>query len=240
MHPHVGEERRTAGEAPCGMRSALIIEDHPLFCGALSMTLKAMLAFEDIRIAGTLNAALESLAQQSAVDVILLDLNLPDVTGLDGLIQLMQAAPQTPILVVSSLSDSRIVNLALRAGASGFVPKHSQPDVFRRALLEISAGGVFSEAAGEAAADDGAEAAPADILQRLALLTPQQARILKLVCEGKLNKQIAYDLSITEATVKTHMTAILRKLGARSRTQAVLLAQQTNFSQLLKDVDLPD
>lgn len=222
---HQGGERRKIG-------SALIVDDHPLFCEALSMTLSAINGVADVRTAGTLESALGALASEAPPDVILLDLNLPDVSGLDGLIRLKTAAEETPVIVVSSMSDERIVAMALRAGASGFVPKHSQGEIFREALEAIASGGVYAPRGFDLG--DGAPAPGDEALHRLSSLTLQQARILALVCEGQLNKQIAHELSIAETTVKAHMTAILRKLGVHSRTQAVLIAQQANFSQLLQ------
>lgn len=217
---------------PQKIQSALIVDDHPLFCDALSMTLKAMLNVGDIQTAASLAEAEEVLGE-AAFDVILLDLNLPDVNGLNGLTQLLKTARDTPILVVSSMAEPRIIALALRAGAAGFVPKHSQPQVFGEALEAIAEGRVYgAEQAGDLIDTQDEET---DALQRLSALTLQQARILALVCEGRLNKQIAYELSIAESTVKTHMTAILHKLGAQSRTQAVLIAQRADFSKLLRD-----
>lgn len=219
------------------IKSALIVDDHPLFCDALSMTLKAMLHVSDIQTAASMAEA-EEVLQDAAFDVILLDLNLPDVNGLNGLTQLLKTARETPILVVSSMAEPRIIALVLRAGAAGFVPKHSQPQVFGEALEAVALGQVYgAEQAGDLL---DAQDEETDALQRLSALTIQQARILSLVCEGRLNKQIAYELSIAESTVKTHMTAILHKLGAQSRTQAVLIAQRANFSQLLRDSAAPD
>ena len=221
-----------SSKTPRPMRSALIVDDHPLFCDALSMTLKAILNVPDIRTAASLADA-EQAVEAEMPDVILLDLNLPDVSGLNGLIRLAKSTKDTPILVVSSMAEPRIVALAIQAGAAGFVPKHSQPQVFRAALETVAIGRVFgAEDAGVAPAERDEDA---DAVQRLSALTLQQARILSLVCEGKLNKQIAYELSIAESTVKTHMTAILHKLGAQSRTQAVLIAQKANFAKLLRE-----
>lgn len=224
-------------ERPQKINSALIVDDHPLFCDALSMTLKAMLHVSDIQTAASMSEA-EEVLQDATFDVILLDLNLPDVNGLNGLTQMLKTARETPILVVSSMAEPRIIALALRAGAAGFVPKHSQPQVFGEALKAIAEGRVY----GAEQADDLIDAhdEEADALQRLSALTIQQARILSLVCEGQLNKQIAFELSIAESTVKTHMTAILHKLGAQSRTQAVLIAKRADFSQLLRDSAIPD
>lgn len=216
------------------MRSALIIDDHPLFCDALSMTLKAFVGIAEIDSASSLDAATAKLTAGLQPDVIVLDLNLPDASGLDGLIRLRLNARSIPVVVVSSLSDPRVIGAALRAGAAGFVPKHSQREVFRAAFAAISAGRKFVP---EGLQSEGSDAATVqgDAISRLGLLTRQQARILQLICEGKLNKQIAYDLSIAETTVKAHVTAIMRKLGVYSRTQAVLIAQQASFASLLPE-----
>ena len=214
---------------------ALIVDDHPLFCEALAMTLRAALDVGEIATANSLADALDRLARPPAPDVVLLDLKLPDVDGLDGLMRLRRAAEGVPVVVVSALSDDRLIAAALAAGAAGFVPKHSARHVFSAAIERIWAGGVFAPegyvppepAAGRAL--DETEAAA-----RLAELTPQQARILELVCAGKLNKQIAFDLSIAETTVKAHLTAILRKLNVHSRTQAVLICQNARFAAILQ------
>ena len=166
----------------------------------------------------------------------MLDLNLPDVNGLDGLIRLHNAAPQIPIVVVSSLADARVIRSAIRAGASGFVPKHSQRDVFRAAFAAVSRGEIYLPEGTDATTEDPANHGQRDeALSRLSLLTKQQANILQLICAGKMNKQIAFDLSIAETTVKAHVTAIMRKLGVQSRTQAVLIAQEASFANLLPE-----
>jgi DNA-binding NarL/FixJ family response regulator len=214
--------------------NALIIDDHPLFCDALSMTLRTVSGIVSVDTVSLLEDAIDHLAGQSEINLIVLDLNLPDVSGLDGLIRLRAAAGDVPIVVVSSITDNRIIGSVLRAGARGFVPKHSPRDVFRDALDTISRDEVFRpDGFVEVPADDSASDSRGEALERLSTLTNQQARILQLICEGKLNKQIAYDLSIAETTVKAHVTAIMRKLGVQSRTQAVLIAGQASFSHLL-------
>ena len=125
------------------------------------------------------------------------------------------------------------VSHALKAGANGFVPKHSQRSVFRRAFEAVGRGEPFVPDGYIDPREPESGAGPDDALARLATLTNQQARILSLICEGKLNKQIAYDLTIAETTVKAHVTAIMRKLGVHSRTQAVLIAQEANFNRVL-------
>jgi DNA-binding NarL/FixJ family response regulator len=166
--------------------------------------------------------------------MIVLDLHLPDVDGLDGLVRLHLAAPGTPILVVSSLADQRVIRAAMRAGAVGFVPKHSHRDIYRAALDAVREGCIFLPE-GMAADVEGVSTAGEVALARLGLLTRQQTRILQLICEGKLNKQIAFELSIAETTVKAHVTAIMRKLGVLSRTQAVLIAKEASFAALLPE-----
>lgn len=212
--------------------SALVVDDHPLFCDALTLTLQSIADFEEIRSAGTLEKALDIVAQDSALGLVVLDLNLPDVNGLDGLVRMRNAAPRVPILIASSMADNRMISHALKAGANGFVPKHSQRSVFRRAYEAIRSGNSFVPD-GYIDPQAGVENSPDDALARLASLTNQQARILQLICEGKLNKQIAFDLSIAETTVKAHVTAIMRKLGVHSRTQAVLVAQEARFNRVL-------
>ncbi len=218
--------------------AALIVDDHPLFCDALSMTLRAVAGIGRTEIADSLAAALSRLgddpAGAGAIDLVILDLNLPDVTGLDGLIRLRGAAPALPIVVVSSITDHRMIAATLRAGAAGFVPKASGREVFRQALALVAEGGTFRPEGLEVEVGTAAPTLREEVIRRMCALTRQQARILELICEGKLNKQIAFDLSIADATVKAHVTAIMRKLGVQTRTQAVLLAREVSFSSILR------
>lgn len=212
--------------------AALVVDDHPLFCDALSMTLRAAAGIGRVESAGSLAAALDRLAAPPPFDLVLLDLNLPDVSGLDGLMRLRAVARGLPVIVVSSMGDHRMVSAAIAAGARGFVPKHAGREAIRAALARIGEGGVFVPE-GVDIADAGPTGARDEAMRRLAGLTRQQARILDLVCAGRMNKQIAWDLSISEATVKAHVTAIMRKLGVQSRTQAVLLAREARFGSVL-------
>lgn len=213
---------------------ALVIDDHPLFCDALNLTLRSVAGYNDVRTAGSLGAALETLNEGPLPSLILLDLNLPDVDGLDGLMRLKRAVDHVPIIIVSSMTDNAIVGNAIVAGASGFVPKHSPSPVFRDAVKTIAEGGIYKPSG--FVEGEGSEGRHQN-LKRMSSLTNQQARILQLICEGKLNKQIAFDLSIAETTVKAHVTAIMRKLGVQSRTQAVLVAQDARYA---KDLPSPD
>jgi DNA-binding NarL/FixJ family response regulator len=216
--------------------SALIVDDHPLFCDALSMTLKSVAGITEIETADRLETAIRRVDLAPAPDVIVLDLNLPDVNGIDGLIRMRQAAAGVPVVVVSSLADNRVIGACMAAGAAGFVPKHSRREVFRAAFDALRMGQRFLPE-GYVSPPEGKSQATArdEAIGRLALLTRQQAKILQLICEGLLNKQIAYELSIAETTVKAHVTAIMRKLGVQSRTQAVLIARETNFASLMPE-----
>ncbi|MBT9386437.1 response regulator transcription factor [Pseudooceanicola sp. CBS1P-1] len=216
------------------MRSALVVDDHPLFCDALAITLGSVAGISRIRTAATLEEALEEIRRSGAPDVVVLDLNLPDVRGLDGLIR-MQGAARVPVVVVSSMAEDRVVAAAMKAGAAGYIPKHSQREVFRTAFETLRRGETYlPEGFLPAEEEDEDEISRDEALARIAMLTGQQARILGLITEGKLNKQIAYELSIAETTVKAHMTAIMRKLGVQSRTQAALLASRASFSNVLQ------
>lgn len=223
----------TAGHfQPGRLEMALIIEDHPLFADALAMTLKAVAGLTAVETVDRLETALARLDRGALPDVVLLDLQLPDVDGLDGLLRLLGTLGDVPVLVVSSLVDDRVIGAALRAGAAGFVPKHSHREVFRAAFEALRAGRVFAP---DGFVPQGPALARETAMLRLGLLTRQQARILQLICEGLLNKQIAHELSIAETTVKAHVTAIMRKLGVQSRTQAVLLAGEARFTSLMPE-----
>ncbi|MGB3242914.1 MAG: response regulator transcription factor [Sulfitobacter sp.] len=225
-HQSPASEKHSEDVAPW----ALIVDDHPLFCDALDLTLRSVADFVNVRTADCLEAALNTLDNLSTPDLILLDLNLPDVSGLDGLLRLRRKSEGSKIIVVSSMTDNAIINGAITSGAAGFVPKHSRRSVFKEAIDQIREGKIYTPPG----FIKGSDASPTDgTLKRLSSLTNQQARILSLICEGKLNKQIAFDLSIAETTVKAHVTAIMRKLGVQSRTQAVLVAHDVNFSEVL-------
>lgn len=216
---------------PRPIASVLIVEDHPLFCDALSITLQIVGGISSVRTTGSIAECLRHLASGPQPDAVFLDLNLPDAEGLDGLLKVRKAAPDAALLIVSSLTSPAIVNAAIDFGASGYVPKHSQRQVFQDALARIARGEIYLPE-GFAAADPGAARPLALTREKLESLTGQQSRILSLISEGKLNKQIAHDLDIAESTVKAHVTVIMRKLGVQTRTQAVLAAQAARFDSL--------
>lgn len=210
--------------------AVLVIDDHPLFCDALVLTLRSAFDLSDVKTANSLAQALELISGGLTPDAIVLDLNLPDVSGSEGLVALRRRLPDTPITVVSALMKPRMVSASLAAGARGFVPKDMDREQMCNAFRRMWSGEIFlPDGYSPDEVDSDSMRSQEEILSRLGMLTPQQTKILRLVCEGKPNKLIAYDLTIAETTVKAHVTAILRKLGAHSRTQAVLIAKEAQF-----------
>jgi len=197
----------------------LIVDDHPLFRRALNQALAASLHAAEIIEAGSLDELTERLAADSAVDLILLDLSMPGVQGLSGLLFLRAQYPEIPVVVVSASEDPGTIRGAIGFGASGYVPKSQPADRIRTAVRTVLDGEIWVppdiDLAGE-----GKETS--ELVARLSTLTPQQVRVLMMLGEGLLNKQIAYRLSVSEATIKAHVSAILQKLGVDSRTQAVI------------------
>lgn len=203
----------------------LIADDHPLFRSALQQALTLGLGPEVRLVEAASIAELEGcLAGKNDWDLVLLDLNMPGAYGFSGLVLLRGQYPQIPVVMISAQEEASVVNRSREFGASGFIPKSSPLETIQQAVREVLDGDTWWPPLAEESAPVSAEAKAASA--GLASLTPQQFRVLTMVCEGLLNKQIAYELSVSEATVKAHVTAIFRKLGVRTRTQAALLLQQ--------------
>jgi len=198
----------------------MIADDHPLFRGALKQALAGMGGEPDILEAGDFEAARTIVAANDDLDLILLDLAMPGVSGLSGLVALRGLQAGVPVVIVSAHDDSETIRRALSLGASGFISKSSSMDDIRAAIGTVLAGGIWAPQE----IDLGVEADPeiSDLIQRIQTLTPQQSRVLSMLAEGLLNKQIAYELGVSEATIKAHVSAVLQKLGVDSRTQAVI------------------
>ena len=204
------------------MPTILIADDHPLFREALRGAVARVLPAATIVEADD-TAALFALAERHPdADLLLLDLNMPGAQGFSALVHLRGSQPQLPVIVVSAREEASVIRRALDHGASGFIPKSADATTIGQAIASVLDGGTFAPP--QAAQGHGVDAEEAQIAQRVRELTPQQFRVLTMLGTGLLNKQIAYALDVSEATVKAHMTAILRKLGANNRTQAVLLA----------------
>ena len=196
----------------------LIVDDHPLFRDALSSAL--LTAFPDgaeAVEAETLNAAAAIIEQQPA-DLVMLDLNLPDTEGFDGLARLQSLSEKSRFVIVSATETDDAVAKAKSLGAQGYVPKSLSLEELCGALVTVLDGGTWFPETGDAAGSE-----QDDLARRVASLTPAQRRVLSGLADGLLNKQIAFEMDISIATVKAHMTAIFRKLGANNRTQALLI-----------------
>lgn len=216
-------------------RRVIIVDDHPLFRAALRDTLLADDPGTVMEEAGDLAALDAALAADRDCDLVLLDLNLPGIRGFSGLLLLRAQYPEVPVMIVSAVEDGAVVRRALELGASGYLSKSAHPADIRRAVASVLAGNIHVPVGAAGAAD-----AQSGLLRRLASLTPQQVRVLLMLRDGLMNKQIAYALAISEATVKAHVSAILQKLAVDSRTQAVIAAQQIEagqFEALLLEAD---
>lgn len=209
----------------------LIADDHPMVRDALRLATVYSLQIEEIHESGTFDGTVEVLKAQGDLDLVLLDLNMPGMNGLSGLVTLRQQFPATPFVVVSAHDDRRLVLESVRSGAAGFIPKSTPRDLIAEALRRILAGEIYLPPAIE---EEGTEEEDetAEIARRVSTLTPQQLRVLEMLGTGKLNKEIAFDLDITETTVKAHVSAILQKLKVYSRTQAVVVASRLHLDRL--------
>ncbi|MFC6330907.1 response regulator [Alloalcanivorax gelatiniphagus] len=203
------------------MMKILIADDHPLFRAALRQAVDVSFQRAEIVEADSL-ASLEKLGEdQVPFDLILLDLHMPGTHGFSGLIYLRELYRKVPVVVISANEAVEVVQRSLQFGADGFIPKSASVEAMTRALSRIMDGERWvPEYARRHAPPDPGEFA--GMRERITQLTPQQFRVMGMLMEGMQNKVIAYELDVSEATVKAHMTAIFRKLGVRNRTQAVL------------------
>jgi DNA-binding NarL/FixJ family response regulator len=208
----------------------LIADDHPLFRGALRQAVIGLFEQVDVAEAGSfedVSAILDGGSRD--VDLILLDLSMPGVRGFSGLMYLRAQYPSLPIVVVSANDDPAVIRRCMEFGASGFIPKTLGVEILRQAVGCVLQGEVWTPPDVDLGRDSDAETTAT--IARLSTLTPQQVRVLMMLSSGLLNKQIAYELGVSEATVKAHVSAILQKLGVESRTQAVIAAGKIEAGQ---------
>ena len=199
----------------------VIADDHPLFRGALKQALAGLSNVSTILEAWDFDSAKAIVAGNDDIDLVLLDLTMPGAAGLSGLISLRGINAAVPLVVVSAHDDPETIRRSLELGASGFISKSASMEDIRGAVETVLNGGVTAPEG----IDLGVERDPeiSDLIKRLQSLTPQQTRVLGMLAEGLLNKQIAYELGVSEATIKAHVSAVLHKLAVDSRTQAVIL-----------------
>ncbi|MDX2101618.1 MAG: DNA-binding response regulator [Alphaproteobacteria bacterium] len=195
----------------------IVADDHPMVRAALRGAIETGFPGARVIEVGSLDAA-ESAVQSAEPDLLLLDLNMPGMDGFSGLAGFRARHPAVPVMIVSAAAEAHHRRAAEQLGAAGYVPKSAPMEELTAAIAAVLAGEVWFPDLGDAL-----DPAPAGGLPDL---TPQQQRVLALMSEGKLNKQIAHEMSVSEATVKAHVTAILRKLGVHSRTQAVIAARK--------------
>ena len=207
----------------------VIADDHPLFRDALRQAVGSVVASARIDEAGSFDELTALLDQDSDVDLVLLDLTMPGISGFSGLIYLRAQFPAIPVVIVSASDDGGTIRQSLDFGASGFIPKRFGVDTLRDAIMKVLGGDVWVPADTDLSSATDPEMAR--LRDRLVTLTPQQVRVLMMLSEGLLNKQIAYELGVSEATIKAHVSAILQKLGVESRTQAVIAAAKIESGQ---------
>ena len=215
----------------------VIVDDHPLFRGALGQALSQALPACDLIEAGTLDELMAALEAGADTDLVLLDLMMPGVKGLSGLLYLRAQHPEIPVVVVSANEEPATIRRCLEVGASGFVPKSLSVERIREAVRHVLDGELWVPPGIDLSqpADD----ETTRIMRRMATLTPQQVRVLMMLGEGLLNKQIAYKLDVSEATIKAHVSAILQKLGVDSRTQAVIAINKIDVADRPADRSTP-
>ena len=209
----------------------VIADDHPLFRDALRQAVASVLAPAKIDEAGSFEELTALLEQDAEVDLILLDLTMPGISGFSGLIYLRAQYPAIPVVIVSASDDVGTIRRSVDFGASGFIPKRFGVDTLRDAILKVMDGDVWIPS--DVDLSSVADPEMTRLRDRLVTLTPQQVRVLMMLSQGLLNKQIAYELGVSEATVKAHVSAIFQKLGVESRTQAVILATKIESAEEL-------
>ena len=216
----------------------LVIDDHPLYCDAMAASLSTAFSVKRVKAVNSLREARAFLATGAVPDLIMLDLGLPDASGISGFMTLKTMLPDVPIVVISADSSDETIQMLMDAGATGFVPKDAPRHVIAEALERVQEGGIYLPP-GFTPVERDADAPGVDLqelAERISSLTPQQSRIMHLICAGKPNKLIAYELSVAEGTVKAHITALLRRLGVSNRTQAAVLVSGVMASPLM-DID---
>ncbi|OJF68269.1 DNA-binding response regulator [Alteromonas sp. V450] len=211
------------------MTRILVADDHPLFREALSGALEPYFDNAQIIEAGSLDTAIEKLNEFDGVQLVLLDLNMPGGEYFNGLISLREQFPNIPVAVVSGSDTVEVVAQVMSLGASGFIPKVSATREIAQAIIDIIGGKKWLPEGMEEElekVDDELKV----LLQRFRELTPKQIQVLSYLRAGLMNKQIAHEMNVTEATIKAHISAILRKLEINTRTQAVLLMDKLQLN----------
>ena len=229
-----GVSERGAVESSASYRF-VIADDHPLFRGALKEAVGNQFSGAQVFEAGGFEDLQTLLEREGDIDLVLLDLAMPGVRGFSGLLYLRAQFPGVPVVIVSATEEADVIRRCMEFGASGFLPKTLGIDAMRAAIRRVLEGGVWTPP--DVDLTTGADDDTRDLVTKLSTLTPQQVRVLMMLSGGLLNKQIAYELGVSEATVKAHVSAILQKLGVESRTQAVIAAAKIEAGQWSRPVN---
>lgn len=206
----------------------IIADDHPLFRQALLATLQPKFQYCQWLEAETISELEQQLTAHQEADLLILDLNIPGGHGFNNLVNVRKQHPQIPVVIISAHEDNDTIGKAIELGAVGFIPKSTPVETIYQAIVEVLQGKQWLPA--QFKATDNSSSEYHDIAERVASLTQQQHKILMMFAEGMLNKQIAYDLNVSEATIKAHATAIFKKLNVRNRTQAVIAIGHLDLS----------
>ncbi len=221
------------------MPDILIADDHPLFRDALTRAVRDSIAHARVHGATSVNELLALAEATTDAELLLLDLHIPGARGFSALVHIRRHYPALPTIVISAHEQASVARRALAHGAAAYVPKSASVADIREAIRAVLDGDIWlprTFPAPDVVLDTG----EADAASRIATLTPQQFRVMSMVADGKLNKQIAWEVGVSEATVKAHMTAIMRKLGVGNRTQVALLASTLEVSEEYLSEQLPD
>ena len=205
--------------------TVIVADDHPLFRTAIKEALEADQGQTNFLEANSFESLQELVDSHRDVDLVLLDLHMPGVSGFAGLVYLCKRYPSVPVVIISANEDPVVIQRALEHGAAGFIPKSSSIDTITDAIAAVLMGEIWSP---ETTASNlpGNNVSEVRLAERMSQLTPQQFKVLMMMSQGLLNKQIAYELDVSEATIKAHVSAIMSKLDVNNRTQAVLAANK--------------
>jgi len=209
--------------------TVIVADDHPLFRTAIKEALEAEQGQTRFLEASSFESLQALVDRHKDVDLVLLDLHMPGVSGFAGLVYLCKRYPSVPVVIISANEDPVVIQRAIEHGAAGFIPKSSSIDTITSAIASVLMGEIWTPAS-TVSNLPGKNASEIELAERMAQLTPQQFKVLMMMSQGLLNKQIAHELTVSEATIKAHVTAIMNKLGVNNRTQAVLAANQLSVA----------
>jgi len=212
-----------------GKNTFIVADDHPLFREALIHAIGNCVDDATIIEADSLDSLQAVVAANPDADLLFLDLNMPGVSGFSALAYIRSNHESLPTVIVSAMDDPAVIRRSIQHGASGFIPKSSPISILENGIKAVLDGEVWLPE-GVDLQDDRLDSEEAGIAAALSTLTPHQFRVLMMLGEGLLNKQIAYQLGVSEATIKAHVTAILRKMHVNNRTQAVVAVQQLRIN----------